>query len=121
MAAPVGKPQSLRRVSTNSTSVHIMWDRINCTERNGEIIGYKVTYFPRDNSADKKFAYVAGTEELSRQYVAHQLTPHSTYTFVVVAVSNFEELSYSLNVSIDVETNTTTGNLSFQQHNFVLY
>ena len=111
MAAPVGRPQSLRYVFTNSSSVHITWDRISCTERNGEIVGYNVTYFPRINGSDKKYAYVGGTEEFSRQYVAHQLTPRSLYTFVVFAVSSFEELSYSLDTSIDVETNTTTGNL----------
>ena len=95
--------------SSTSTSIHIVWDRINCNERNGEITGYDVTYYPTMYSGYRISDYVAGTSETNRQYTATQLTPLTNYTFVVTAVSSYNEHSFSLNASTTYETNRTSG------------
>lgn len=104
--APSGQPRSLRVGSSNLTSIHILWDRISCTERNGEIIGYNITYYPTMyGGVYKKYDYVEGTSEANRQYIAIQLTPITQYEFIVRAVSSHNRSSFSLAATDTFHTN----------------
>ena len=97
--------------SSNSTSIHILWDRINCTEQNSEIMGYNITYYPSRHTGGsyRKSNYIVGTSEINRQYTATQLTPLTQYTFVVTAVSSYNGHSFSLNATTMYVTNRTSG------------
>lgn len=95
--------------SSNSTSIHILWNRISCTERNGEITGYNITCYPTKYSNYCKSVYVPGTSEIDQHYTAHLLTPVTQYTFVVAAVSSYNEHSLSLSAIITSWTNGTSG------------
>ena len=114
MAAPTGRPQSLHVESSrsNSTSIHFLWDRVNCTGRNGEIIGYNISYYPSTYSSYKKFDNISGISTMERQYVATQLTPLTNYTFMVTAVSSYNDRSFSLPASVTYQTNRMSGKSS---------
>ena len=73
--APSGPVQNLMVSSSNSTSVTIQWDRVECIERNSEITGYRVSY-----------GSVVETVSM-RQYTASGLVPRTEYTFQVLPVS----------------------------------
>ena len=113
MAALTGRPQSLRVESSrsNSTSIHFLWDRVSCTERNGKIIGYNISYYPSGHSSYKKSDnnIILGTSMMERQYVATRLTPLTNYTFMVTAISSHNGSSFSLPASVTYQTNRTSG------------
>ena len=106
---PYGQPQSLRVESSDFTSIHILWGRVNCTERNSEIIGYNISYFPSGHSSYKKSDNISGTSMMERQYVATRLTPFTNYKFMVTAVSSYSGRSFSLPASVMFQTNRTSG------------
>ena len=80
---PNGEPQNLRFGSSNSTSITILWDEVLCTERNTEITGYFVNYYPLIYSDILKNATV-----LERAFAANGLIPDTTYVFNVSAISD---------------------------------
>ena len=125
MAAPTGRPQSLRVESSrsNSTSIHFLWDRVNCTERNDEIIGYNISYYPEFNrhSSYKKSDNISGTSATERQYVATQLMPFTNYTFMVTAVSHHNGRSFSLPANVTYQTNRTSGKSSICTHWSIMF
>jgi hypothetical protein len=97
---------------SNSTSIHILWDPMNCTERNGEIIGYNISYYPSRYNSYKKSDNITETSEMERRYTATQLTPLTNYTFMVTAVSSYNSRSFSLTTNIMYQTNRTSGKSS---------
>ena len=109
---PHGQPQSLRVESSNFTSIHILWGPVNCTERNGEIVGYNISYYPSGHSSYKKSDNILGTLVMDRQYVAPRLTPFTNYTFMVTAVSSFNGSSFSLPANVTHQTNRTSSKSS---------
>ena len=44
LLAPPGTPQNLRATSISDTSITIQWESVNCSDCNGTITGYNVTY-----------------------------------------------------------------------------
>lgn len=44
--APSGAPQNLSKFLTDDTIIGIEWEPVECRHRNGEVIGYNVTYYP---------------------------------------------------------------------------
>ena len=72
-------------ISESSTSIHIAWERVACSQRNGEIDGYNVTYYPEGNSSDKTTATVYGVTESNRIFLANGLQPLTNYIFEVLA------------------------------------
>jgi hypothetical protein len=119
MAAPTGRPQ-LRVGSSTSTSAHFLWDRINCTERNSEIVGYNISYYPSMNSTYKISDNITGTSEMERRYTATQLTPITNYTFMITAVSNYNDRSFSLAANITYQTDRTSGKSSLHINSIVI-
>ena len=76
---------SITNISESSTSIHIAWERVACSQRNGEIDGYNMTYYPKGSSSDKTTATVYGVTESNRTFLASGLQPLTIYTFEVLA------------------------------------
>lgn len=90
--APSGAPQSIMMSSIDETSISIQWDNVECEQRNGEIEGYYVTYYPREsNTTGERFDItVFGTMESNRTFLASELQPRTNYTFEVKAFRSNE-------------------------------
>lgn len=86
---PLGTPQSLT-ASPYSTNVTIQWGRVNCLDRNSEIIGYTVHY-GRSTTNERITAIAHGTEERERMFTARRLSPCTNYTFEVTALNKYGE------------------------------
>jgi hypothetical protein len=79
----------LRSISQTQISIAITWNSTNCGERNSEIIGYNVTYFPTGISDDNVHHIKRiGSNDDSREYNATNLIPGTSYTFTVAALSS---------------------------------
>ena len=76
---------SITNISKSSTSITISWERVACDERNGEINGYNVTYYPKSNGTDKTTVIVYGVTESNRTFMARGLQPQINYTFELLA------------------------------------
>ena len=76
---PNGPPQSLTVTSTTPFSITIQWGEVKCLEQNSEITGYSVRY-------GGMTASVTGAS--NRTFTATGLTPRTSYTFEVAAVSD---------------------------------
>ena len=75
--APNGPPQNIRNTSTNSTSITIQWDEVDCRQRNGWITFYQVM-----------FSWVLQNVIFGRTFTASELLPRSSYSFSVTAVNS---------------------------------
>ena len=62
-----------------------MWERVACDQRNGEIDGYNVTYYPKGEHTNKVVTTVYGVTESNRTFLASGLVPRTNYTFEVLA------------------------------------
>ena len=45
--APSGAPQGLNITHFDFTNITIQWDPVECSQRNGEIDGYRLIYYPQ--------------------------------------------------------------------------
>ena len=81
--APTGTPLSLQNTTYNSSSITIQWEDVECSQRNGEIDSYNVTYYcnSRGNGAlyNKIVSY--------QMFTATNLKFSTNYTFEVQALS----------------------------------
>ena len=75
---PSEPPQSLTVTSTTPFSITIQWGEVECLEQNSEITGYSVRY-------GGMTANVTGAS--NKTFTATGLTPRTSYTFEVAAVS----------------------------------
>ena len=89
ISAPSGVPMSIRSTSKSSTSISITWDRVACRQRNGEIDGYNVTYYPRGDKSDNITVTVHGVTGRNRTFLASGLQPLTNYTFEVQAFNRY--------------------------------
>ena len=97
---------SVTSISESSTSIHIAWECVTCAQRNGEIDGYNVTYYPKVNSSDKTTATVYGVTESNRTFLANGLQPLTNYTFEVLA---FNIHGYGSAASATFQTSVAEG------------
>ena len=87
-------PNGLSLDSSTATSIAISWGRVACAQRNGEIVGYRVTYRRAASPITKRqlgevlVMDIVGTADSDRQFMATGLFPRTSYTFSVVAVSS---------------------------------
>ena len=87
LVAPSGGPQSLRGVETTSMNVTIVWDAVNCIERNSDITGYVVRYTPPSTSGNDS-VMVAGTGGAGGMVTIDGLDPSTQYSIQVAAVNS---------------------------------
>ena len=98
-------PGNIMSTST-STSITVMWDRLSCVDRNGEITGYRILYgttTPLDQTE-----MITGTAASDRTFTASGLVPLTTYMFRIAAVNSDGVGPYSDPESLD--TIFPTGN-----------
>ena len=96
-------------ISESSTSIHIAWERVACSQRNGEIDGYNVTYYPEGNSSDKTTATVYGVTESNRIFLASGLQPLTNYIFKVLAFNTNITHGYGPAASATFQTSVAEG------------
>ena len=87
---PSGAPQN---INSNSTSVFISWDSVECIHRNGLITHYLLVYEPVDacgNSLATITPVNSGEPYDGGNYMATGLDPSSSYLFKVAAVNNVD-------------------------------
>ena len=83
--APSGAPQGLNITHFDFTNVTIEWDPVECSQRNGEIDGYRLIYYPTMNSGDNESILIDGSN--TNTYTVVGLQPRVGYTLVLGAVS----------------------------------
>lgn len=104
-------PQSLRPASVNVTNITVLWDRVDCQQRNGFIDSYQVAYYPTDDTNATLIQTIYGTEDDDRIFIVSGLLPRTSYTFEVQAINAVLDIS-GAPTSIDVSTSTPEGKLS---------
>ena len=83
-----GLIQSLRVGSVDVTNITIQWDRVNCVDRNGEIDGYFVNFYPTSSTPSAFDATtITGTGDSDRIFSLTGLPPRTSYTFEVDAIN----------------------------------
>ena len=55
--------------------------------RNGNIYGYRASYFPLANSSDLRSTLIIGTKQDVRSLTMTRLQPHTSYVFEVMAIN----------------------------------
>ena len=89
---PSAGPTSVTTMTVGVVDITIQWNEVNCADRNGDIIGYKV----RHGVSSKTFRIVANiTDPNSTMFSINRLLIHSTYSFEVAAVVGDHTGSYS--------------------------
>ena len=106
ISAPSGAPMRIISILISSTSIKITWERVACHQRNGEIDGYNVTYYPKDDESDKITATVHRVTESNRTFLAIGLQPLTNYTFEVQA---FNGIGYGPAASATFQTLISEG------------
>ena len=93
--APQGMPQLSN--TSNISSITISWDRVNCLERNSQIIGYSVTVERLINQGRSvrqvldgrtRSFNITGTDVGSRTFTINGLLPRIGYRLSVSAMNN---------------------------------
>ena len=80
-----GLVQSLRVGSVDVTNITILWDRVNCVDRNGRTDSYFVIFYPTLNPSDRNGQTITGTGDSDRIFSLTGLPPRTNYTFEVEA------------------------------------
>ena len=83
LTAPSGPPQTVVSAVNNETSISLQWDEVECSEQNGLITGYTLSYFPSVAGAVVENVAVVG-----RVVTLTGLLPGTQYLFQVRAVSD---------------------------------
>ena len=102
-------PGNVMFTTSTSTSITVMWDRLSCVDRNGEITGYRIQYgttTPLDQTE-----MITGTSATDRTITASGLVPLTTYMFRIAAVNSDGVGPYSNEDNFD--TSFPTGALNF--------
>ena len=96
-SGPGVSPGNITSTST-STSVTMMWDRLSCEGRNGEITGYRIQYGITTLSTTVN---ITGTSASDRNFTASGLVPLTTYMFRIAAVNSNGVGPYSNTETLD--------------------
>ena len=86
LIAPSGKPHNVSGYSLNSTSIHLEWSTVNCSEQNGNIMGYEIHYQPLEYP-QLELTETVTTNEQTMLFTATHLIPLTDYMFSVSAMN----------------------------------
>ena len=103
-SGPGVAPGNVMLNTSTSTSITVMWDRLSCVDRNGEITGYRILYGTTTE-------IITGTSASDRTFTASGLVPVTTYMFRIAAVNSDGVGPYSNEDNFD--TSFPTGALNF--------
>ena len=96
-SGPCVPPGNITSTST-PTSITVMWDRLSCVDRNGEITGYRIQYGITTLSTTVN---ITGTSASDRTFTAYGLVPLTTYMFRIAAINSDGVGPYSNTESLD--------------------
>ena len=106
MTSGAGVPPGNIKSNLTSTSITVMWDRLSCVDRNGQITGYRIQYSITTLSTTVN---ITGTSASDRNFTASELVPLTTYMFRLAAVNSDGVGPYS---SVErIATTFPTGNI----------
>ena len=95
-------PLDLKVVSFDSTTISIQWEGVECSNRNGEIESYNVTYYCTSEKSEAISTIVS-----SQTFTATRLKFSTNYVFEVQALSRKAESG--LPAVINVNTSDRQG------------
>ena len=74
-------------MGVNDRKIIIQWEPVECSQRNGKIIGYNVTYYPagKNSTMPKSVVIYASHSTFS----ATNLVFNTTYVFEVQAINSY--------------------------------
>ena len=75
-------------LEASSSSITVQWGPVDCINRNGEMIGYMVTYEQVDNTSTQKMTILNGN---IGQCTISELSPGSMYEIRVAAMNTVGE------------------------------
>ena len=79
--------QSITAISVNVTSITILWDHVDCQERNGHTDAYRLTYYPVSDPSVKSNVTILGTGVNNRVITVSGLPPRTSYTIEIQAAN----------------------------------
>ena len=79
------------------------WERVECVLRNGNIYGYRASYYPNSDSDETSGAVLVGISASSRTLTITPLQPRTNYTFSVMAI-NLVILAFGPAATITIHT-----------------
>ena len=72
----------------NDRTITIQWESVNCSQRNGEIIGYNMAYHPAgENVMPRSISVVIHASDST--FSATDLVFNTTYVFEVQAINDY--------------------------------
>ena len=81
-------PTNLNGMVVNDREITILnqWESVECSQRNGEIIGYNVTYYPGGEKSMPKFVVIHASDST---FTATDLVFYTVYVFEVQAINSY--------------------------------
>ena len=97
LKVPSAPPTDVIVSEVSVTSITVQWGPVECTDQNGEIIGYSVRYWDneRDSEGDKTVKMVPGDSSGGMTTIS-ELNIQTVYTFEVAAVTSAGTGIYSV-------------------------
>ena len=83
---PTGAPINLNGMVVNDREITIQWEPVECSQRNGEIIGYNVIYHPAGDNSMPKSVVIHASDST---FTATGLVFDTVYAFEVQAINSY--------------------------------
>ena len=105
LTVPSAGPSSVTPTTVGTTSITIEWSELDCTDRNGEITGYRVRYGPTSTPSQRQISTISG-----RMFTVDREFITLSYDFEVAAVNVNGTGLYST-PPLTVDTTIPSGNI----------
>jgi hypothetical protein len=97
--APSGAPQGLTITDVNFTNITIEWNPVECSQRNGEIDGYRLIYYTSSYISDNESILINGSN--TNTFTIVGLQPRVDYTITLGAVGgNYTLFGKESNITV---------------------
>ena len=98
--APTGTPLNLQNTTYDSSSVTIQWEDVECSQRNGEINSYNVTYYCNSGGSGTLYSKIVSNQ----MFTTTRLKFSTSYTFEVQALSSMPESGPPAYISVNTSS-----------------
>ena len=99
--APSAPPTSVSTSAVTSSSITVQWGAVDCIHHNGDITGYSVRYGVQGSAEGDRTVVMASGGSSGGLYVIFGLSPSTTYTIEVAAVTSAGTGVYSDPLPVD--------------------
>ena len=107
--APSAPPTSVSTSDVTSSSITVQWGAVDCIHRNGDITGYSVRYGVQGSADGNRTVVMASGDSIGGLYVIFGLSPSTTYTIEVAAVTSAGTGVYSDPLPVDTPPGESWG------------